>query len=239
MHPKSLHELDFVYLTKKSHVNEELRYSLRSLKNIPHGRVWLVGFKPNWTTDLLHLPTRQKDGDKYANSWLAFQQLCASDDLTEHVVVMNDDFFVLEPVSELPPVHRGLAGNKVARWKSRTRHRYASGGLATLQVLEKWGFSDVKDYELHMPVVIKRSYMLNVLNAYRRETPVLPAHKRTLYGNYYKVGGVEIEDCKVFGAKDELKPGAFVSTTDLSFSAGIAGNIIRGMFSEPGPYEQF
>lgn len=39
---------DIVYFVKESAKNEELRYSLRSLKNFPHGRVWFYGYCPSF-----------------------------------------------------------------------------------------------------------------------------------------------------------------------------------------------
>ena len=34
---------DIVYFVKDTDTNEELRYSLRSLANFPHGKVWFYG----------------------------------------------------------------------------------------------------------------------------------------------------------------------------------------------------
>ena len=36
--------------------NAELRFSLRSLKNIEHGNVYIVGYKPLWVKNVIHLP---------------------------------------------------------------------------------------------------------------------------------------------------------------------------------------
>lgn len=37
---------DIVYFVKESKTNEELRYSLRTLKNFPHRKVWFYGGCP-------------------------------------------------------------------------------------------------------------------------------------------------------------------------------------------------
>ena len=39
---------DIVYFVKPSEDNDELKYSLRSLKNLNHGQVYLVGYRPSW-----------------------------------------------------------------------------------------------------------------------------------------------------------------------------------------------
>ena len=53
--------MDIVYLIKVDPENdsEELRYSLRSLKNIPHQKVILVGEKPEWVTNVEFIPVAQ------------------------------------------------------------------------------------------------------------------------------------------------------------------------------------
>lgn len=40
--------MDLVYIVKNSEVNEDLRYSLRSVaKFVPHNKIWIVGYKPS------------------------------------------------------------------------------------------------------------------------------------------------------------------------------------------------
>ena len=40
--------MDYVYTCRQGN-NEELRYSLRSIEhNMPAGRVWVVGYRPDW-----------------------------------------------------------------------------------------------------------------------------------------------------------------------------------------------
>ena len=41
-------DLDVVYCVKELITNEELRYSLRSLRNLPHRKVWIFGGCPKW-----------------------------------------------------------------------------------------------------------------------------------------------------------------------------------------------
>lgn len=49
--------MDILYLCRPGE-NLELRYSLRSLRNVPHGRVWIFGDCPDWVTNvnLVHQP---------------------------------------------------------------------------------------------------------------------------------------------------------------------------------------
>lgn len=53
--------MDIVYLVKECRINEELTYSLRSLVNLPHDKVFLVGGCPTNIdkTKITHIPTLQ------------------------------------------------------------------------------------------------------------------------------------------------------------------------------------
>ena len=44
-------DFDVVYCVKDDPDNEELRYSLRSLKNLPHQKVWIYGGGPKWLNE--------------------------------------------------------------------------------------------------------------------------------------------------------------------------------------------
>ena len=44
--------MDAVYYVRPGDRNDELRYSLRSLANLPHDRVWIVGHTPPWVTGI-------------------------------------------------------------------------------------------------------------------------------------------------------------------------------------------
>ena len=60
--------MDLVYIVKNSEVNEDLRYSLRSVaKFVPHDKIWIVGYKPSWVQNVEYLPVPQNLGSKWKN----------------------------------------------------------------------------------------------------------------------------------------------------------------------------
>ena len=62
---------------------------------------------------------------------------------------------------------------------------------------------------------------------------------RSLYGNYAKVGGIKVDDVKIYNAAGLPQPGqALLSTSDASFSFGRVGKIIRDKFSERSRWEE-
>ena len=52
---------DILYMVKQSEENDELKYSIRSLKNFNYRNIFLVaGYIPTWLTDkCIHIPVEQ------------------------------------------------------------------------------------------------------------------------------------------------------------------------------------
>lgn len=225
---------DVVYVVRQGEDNEELRWSLRSLANLPHGQVCLAGYRPAWATGVLHLSTMQ-DGSKYANSTRNLLTACMDDRLSDDVVLMNDDFFVMTQVpGDLPTMHRGPVP-LVAR--TYPHGRYRQGMTETAALLEELGVEEPVSYELHVPMIVNRAAMVETLRV-GVESGIDCLHKRTLYGNLMQLGGRLAEDVKVHNAKQvgwSWYP--FLSTSDSSFARLPVGQFIRDAFPEPSEFE--
>jgi hypothetical protein len=60
-----------------------------------------------------------------------------------------------------------------------------------------------------------------------------------LYGNYWNIGGKNIDDVKIVDVDAEPDTDAvFLSTSDKSFEHGKVGKYIRSVFTEPCVYEE-
>lgn len=232
--------VDIVYVVKEADTNEELRYSLRSLQNLPHGQVWIVGHKPQWVTGVEHLPTRQS-ATKYENSTANLLTACAHGDVSDSFVYMNDDFFILTRLEEVPVLHRGPVEKVLGHYagKGKQGSKYVRGMAETADVLKQWGHDDPISYELHLPMTISKQGMLDAVRRLGKERRTITAlHKRTLYGNVAGLGGRQTADCKIFNGGQKLFPGwQFVSTTDRTFTMGLIGRQLRKKFPNPSPYE--
>ena len=79
--------MDIVYLLKDSDVNEELTFSLRSLKNIPHDKVFLVGgFPANIDSEkVYHIPTYQ-GLNKYNNTTNSLKTAANTKEISEDFI---------------------------------------------------------------------------------------------------------------------------------------------------------
>jgi len=224
--------MDVVYIVRPGDNNEELRYSLRSLVNVPHDRVWIAGHKPNWVTGVEHIPTEQNS----RKWWNARRNLTAAvdhPDMPDQFVLFNDDFFVLDPMDSIPVLHRGPVASTIKYLNMAVGpSAYMRGLVATSQMLTTWGIPDPLCYSLHVPLPIVKDGMRAVLQASEGRKDRL--HLRTLYGNLMAIGGEEIADCKI-NRRNPTPTGPFLSTSDATFAE--AQMALYERFPDPSPYE--
>jgi hypothetical protein len=228
--------VDVVYPVKAGPcAGDELRHSLRSLVNLPHDRVWVVGDRPRWLVGARHIPVPQAS-TKYLNSTTNVRTACLNPDVSDPFVLFNDDFFVLQPIDEVPVLHRGPVDVEEKRLIALRSGSYLRGLRDTRRVLATRGYTDLLSYELHVPLVVHKAAMLQALEMGSR-VPVW--HKRTAYGAVARLGGVESADVKIASRLD-LPPAdaVFVSTTDEAFRSGAVGRFLRAAFPNPSPYER-
>ncbi|MFJ1695657.1 hypothetical protein ACIOHC_10980 [Streptomyces sp. NPDC088252] len=226
---------DIVVPVREGAANTQLRYALRSwAANLPHRRVWLIGYRPAWVADVEHLPTRQS-GTKYQNTTVAMRAACEHPDVTDRFLLCNDDFFVMQAQESMPVLHRGPVREVERYYETRNSGKYLRGMQETRALLESLGHSDPLSYELHVPLLVDKAGMLDALDAGQRLDVV---HKRTLYGNLAGLGGDRIDDVKVLTRSPRFPAESpYLSTMPDSFAHGRVGWFIRGQFHEPCRYE--
>lgn len=240
--------MNIVYIVKNSPENnsEELRYSLRSLENIPHDKVILVGEKPDWARNVTHVAVAQSD-TKHVNWARNMATAALSDQVSDEFLMMNDDFFIMKAVQKMPALHFGYMRDVIACYEAR--YPEGSDYIARMKLL--YELLVAKDshepisYELHTPMVLSKK---NVRSMYEKSNGPLYQF-RTYYGNMFNVGGTAVADVKIF--KDPihndslfnenplryLQHMTFLSTTGGSFKAGVAGDYVRNSFTKKSKYE--
>jgi hypothetical protein len=232
---------DVVYVVRPGDVNEELRYSLRSLRNVPHGRVFMVGHTPPWVRNVESVDVKQI-GSKWKNSTKNMYTACVHPEISDDFIYMNDDMFVLQPISRVGPMNRGPIDEVIAEYRSRlsgltSRRRYLMGMQDTALLLQREGFkrSEILSYELHVPMMVNKQIMTDAIKL-GWSLPVL--HKRTVYGNLAKLGGIRVLDVKVCEERPSWSPQwPFISTDDKSFRSHPAGEHVRSRLQGPSEYE--
>ena len=229
---------DVVYRLRPSRRNEELRYSLRSLANLPHGRVWTVGTtRPAWLAESVgHVVSPERPGTKWKNIVAALQGACAAAEVSATFVLIDDDMFVMQPLEEMPVLHRGPLEGVPSYNGTSTYHR---GIRETEDLLHELGRTDLLSYEVHLPIPITKARMWEALAIAQAKRPKIRClHARTLYGNLWRIGGALAVDCKAFGRAYEYRDRPFISTSDSSFVNQPVGKYVRASLPDPCIYER-
>lgn len=224
--------MDCVYICRPGD-NEELRYSIRSVvKNLPYDRLWLAGYKPSWYSgDFLSIPNTTT---KFENIRLALKTVAENNEISDDFILMNDDFFITNPIQSIEILHGGLLIDKINRYKEMTgTNRYISILDKTYKFLIKEGIKDPLDYDIHTPMPMNKSKLLKIIN--RRHFP------RSLYGNMFNIGGKLINDVKIYPENGLLKSNvdvnsSYISTQDDSFEY-LRTTMLENMFDKPTKYE--
>lgn len=240
---------DIVYLVKADPQNdsEELRYSLRSLQNIPHRRVVIAGEKPDWAQNVDYIPVPQ-DLTKAGNVARNLMAAVAHGPLSKEFTLMNDDFFFMKPIADMPVLNFGPMKDVLDHY----RHRYPDGSeyikaMESLYgTLLAQGHKIPISYELHVPMVFDKE---KITAMYKQIAGARVYQFRTFYGNYWKLGGETVPDVKIFldpahndpqynqDPATYLQKQTFLSATGGAFKRGLAGEYVRSVFRTPSPYE--
>ncbi|MGW2557048.1 hypothetical protein [Streptomyces sp. NPDC001635] len=100
----------------------------------------------------------------------------------------------MEPLESMPVLHRGPVREVEEYYAARASGSYLRGMRETRDLLVQYGHEDPLSYELHVPLLVDKAGMLQVLETGRR-LDVL--HKRTAHGILAQVGGERIADVEV------------------------------------------
>ena len=233
--------MDVVYLIKNSQYNEELIYSLRSLVNLPHDSVFLVGGCPCEIDGTKVQAIRlNQTGDKFKNTQNNLKFACEYVGISEDFILMNDDFFILKPIKD-PVNELNLCRGTIQYVLDELvkRHGQDSPYMAsmrqTMVYLQDLGYKEPLSYELHTPLVINKKKFLEVFSAPYIKS-IKPGQQRSLYGNMFLRNSQKIKDVKVYrDFKTELGSDKFLSTEDNSWP--IVKPKLEKLFPSKSEYE--
>jgi len=219
--------VDIVYICRFGD-NEELRYSIRSLVNVPHDEIWVVGGRPGWYNGK-YIGVRPM-ADKYAHARENLKNIVLDKRISENFILMNDDFFIIEPVDCVEYFHNGSIEQKIKTYKQAFGvNSYVEVLENSLKTLNDLNTKTRLDYALHVPMVMSKTKLKVILKH--------PGSVRINYGNIYEVGGSQMEDVKVHlqsagGPRqyDYMRPRSpYLSTNDQTFKS-VKDNLLHKLF---------
>lgn len=231
--------LDIVYFVSAFPKND-LRYSIRSVaKNLKFNKLWIYGGKKNdIKPDGYVRIMNQKGATKWDKVRSMYKEVCLNDNITENFILFHDDFFIMKPVTEIKPEYRGTFeahisvleasfGNRLTEYTKILKH-----ASETLLKANKSNLS----YELHKPFIFNRKKLLYILNKYPQEHCI-----RSIYANYYELGGIKTYDVKIFNQYPQFnyKKEPILSTDDtVTHEGNEYWEYIKNQFKEKCKYER-
>lgn len=218
--------MDIVWVYKSQPNSDELLWSIKSTKNLEHGRKLVIGDHPA-TDEVEHIkPPVTRWSMLSAHHDVLHKLYHATQlDISEDFILMNDDFFVMQP-TPVPIAHRGTLDEHIAQ-RGRT-DGYNKTLERTNQYLKSKGIEKPLSYELHIPMVFNKQKLADLfdelLPIIQHASPVLI---RSVYGNTYQIGGEFMMDVKTV---DDHRGLPYLSTNEATFR-GEKGDYIKSVLS--------
>jgi hypothetical protein len=209
--------------------SDELIYALRSLKNVPHGEVFVIGDDPG--LNVHYIPYRQSY-DIAKNTLSILNLAVNTQEISEDFIWMADDTYIMQPIRRIPVMHRGTYDKILERYQNKVYNYYVQRMIKTNTKLKELGIESPLCYELHVPFVVNKKKWLQIAE---HITPDL--NKLSMYGNLCKLGGTRTRDVKV-RQKDWVPEGVFASSHERTFGSNSLGKKVREQFGERSVYEK-
>lgn len=223
---------DVVYFVKESKTNEELRYSLRTLKNFPHRKVWFYGGCPEGLKPDKHVYVKQDQENKWLNINKSISKAVNNPDISNNFWLFNDDFFIMKKVTKPCNYYDGDLYRRIVTLEDKFK-RLTPYSLQLRKIcvdLTSMG-CDVRNFCIHVPMLVNKEKAIELLN-------IEESHMfRSLYGNYHNIEAKELADYKISNPKLKWKDSVYLSTTEKSFD-GEVGKQIRELFPDKCRYEE-
>lgn len=229
-----MNNYDIVYILKSDPVNEELRYSLRSVEqNFPHKQIWFVGGQPNELKPDHRISMLQTGHTKWERVKNSLKYVIDEKNITDNFWLFNDDFFILKQWTINGNVFCGTIADRVNEIIQNygKKSEYAEALLRCKELLEAKGCTTY-NFAIHCPMLLNKKKLAHVLSEF--DSPML----RCLYGNGVAADKVEHKDLKIYEMNRSIpKDADFVSTEDAAFDYGAVGSQLRNIFTQKSRYE--
>lgn len=230
-------DLVYIYKAPRSGNEIEMRYSLRSAeKNLRYGRVFVIGDLPTFARGLIHVP-HEGPTSKFENGVARILAAAHDERISEDFILMNDDFFIMQPFDEVPYLWTSKLGTYAKRKKIRPdmpdNSRYFKMILAAIELLGP----NAKMFQAHFPIVYNKKLLRRLERKYQLPNGV---SLRTLYCNEYGIAGqyqrIDFKATTPYELTRYIdKP--YMSTGDLVAQTKRFKEMMQAKFPDPSSYE--
>jgi len=160
--------------------NQELKYSLRSLQFIGHGKIFIIGNRPGFLDKIIHIHYHENTHKKQLNVINKILLACKLDNLSDDFLLMNDDFFFLKETE----IQKYLYDCSIKSLQNKTpKTQYGKSLAATIDYLNN-NHLPFNNFEIHYPMVFNKHKFLSLFGTFDLNQQV---NYRSVYGNYYKL----------------------------------------------------
>ena len=234
--------MDIVYPLGTGSVweNNELRYSLRAVaENVKDLRnVWVVGERPDWLTNVRYLPVKDCFDRPTKNTFHKLQSVCREADLSDDFLWLNDDFFIIKPTeaATFPYYYKGVLPSGIRK----SRLLAIESPVNTVNYLQFHKLT-MLDYRVHCPIRFNKQKVLDLPVA---ENEFGVVNTRAVYGNYYKVGGIEHKEVLLAPSRSVPQIEHYLADKDWFSIMSLTGKYwnfrkyIEQRFPNPSPFEK-
>lgn len=212
--------IDVVYVHKDKG-SGEIALSIKSLKNLEHRNVYIIGDDPKIKDanyiHVPHAPHRWANKSMHADQMSKYLQACHIEELSDNFVAMNDDFFILEPWQ---PVNYYYGTLQELITRRGIRDTYRNSLVDTNKHLKLLKL-ETRNFELHTPFLYNKRALREMLE-FLMVTGNHTLQIRSIYGNIYKVEGELHRDVK---DPVEYRGMPLLSTSEKAFKQEIGAYI--------------
>ena len=237
-----MEKIDFVYILRSDqrfNRGEEIKYSLRSVEKYCDPRnIFIVGGVPDFISQrkVIFIKADDPYQNKLLNAKNKIMLACKNERVSENFVLMNDDFFFLQPVNEIKNYSLGTILKMAETHKTKGGYYFKAINKTRERLIEK-GIEEPVSFEAHYPAIINKNKFLEIISQFNTEEPLL---FRSIYHNLIGTKGILTKDFKIYNASNFIKKitGEFVSTDDGPAREEYFKQWIQKMFPDKSKYEK-
>ena len=236
---------DFVYIlgTGSKQNDFEIKHSIRSIVKNANDIVkdiYIIGEKPPFFDydKIKHIPAQDLHGVNLRNEIHKLRIACSNKKISDDFVLMNDDFFIKNPIDEIAVENKGLLSESISEHTTK-KGSYYNIMCKTDDLLG----DDANDFSLHTPFIYNKVKLLEITKEVQEKyrTVLLRtfyANKHQLESNKKRGGDVKIkttgDDSKdLQNFKNEYKKKyPYISTDDDIMNNAKVRDFIAKEFTE-------